>query len=92
VRTTIKTFNQSKQSKAILKQLRLQDSIGRGLETIGKACFTTTTSSAMSVKRNLNPISYLCTNGQVEIKVSRIGLSRTFSAKFFFRNTRHHTK
>jgi hypothetical protein len=70
VRTTVKTFNQSKQSKAMLKQLRLQHSIGRGLETIGKTRFATVTLAAISVQRNLNLISSLCTNGQVEIKVS----------------------
>ncbi|KAJ7810560.1 ribonuclease H-like domain-containing protein [Mycena leptocephala] len=68
VRTTVKTFNQSKQSKAMLKQLRLQHSIGRGLETIGKTHFATVTLAAISVQRNLNLISSLCTNGQVEIK------------------------
>ncbi|KAJ7661998.1 ribonuclease H-like domain-containing protein, partial [Mycena polygramma] len=70
LRTTIKTFNQSKQSKAMLKQLRLQHSSGPGLETIGKTRFATVTLAAISLKRNMRHIRTLCTNGQVEIKVS----------------------
>ncbi|KAJ7077040.1 hypothetical protein C8R44DRAFT_896418 [Mycena epipterygia] len=68
LRGAIRHFNQSKQSKAMLKQLRMDDSIGRGLETIGKTRFATLTWSAISLRRNLGPVSYLCTNGQVEIK------------------------
>jgi hypothetical protein len=62
----------------MLKQLRLQHSIGRGLETIGKTRFATVTLAAIFVQRNLNLISSLCTNGQVEIKVRRLRLSSIF--------------
>ncbi|KAJ7478934.1 hypothetical protein FB451DRAFT_1338656 [Mycena latifolia] len=68
LRGTVKYFNQSKQSKNILKQIRMKESIGRGLETIGKTRFATVTWSAISLRRNLEPISRLCTNGQVDIK------------------------
>ncbi|KAJ7490603.1 ribonuclease H-like domain-containing protein [Mycena latifolia] len=68
LRGTVRHFNQSKQSKAMLKQLRINESVGRGLETIGKTRFATVTWSAISLRRNLGPVSTLCTNGQVEIK------------------------
>ncbi|KAJ7629632.1 hypothetical protein DFH06DRAFT_1338051 [Mycena polygramma] len=54
LRTTIKTFNQSKH--------------GPGLESIGKTRFATVTLAAISLKRNMRHIRTLCTNGQVEIK------------------------
>ncbi|KAJ7435596.1 ribonuclease H-like domain-containing protein [Mycena galericulata] len=68
LRTTVKTFNQSKQAKGMLKGQRLLKKTGRGLETIGKTRFATVTRSGISVMRNINPIRTLCTNGSVEIK------------------------
>ncbi|KAJ7434270.1 ribonuclease H-like domain-containing protein [Mycena galericulata] len=66
-RGAIRHFKQSKQAKAMLKQLRIKDGI-RGLETIGKTRFATITWASLSIRRNLNLIRTLCTNGQVEIK------------------------
>ncbi|KAJ7496082.1 ribonuclease H-like domain-containing protein [Mycena galericulata] len=70
LRGTVKHFNHSKQSKALLKTARLREKIGRGLETIGKTRFATLTWSAISLRRNLNPIRGLCTSGQIEIKMT----------------------
>ncbi|KAF7350324.1 hypothetical protein MVEN_01336900 [Mycena venus] len=81
VRTTVKTFSQSKQSKAMLKQLRLLHSTGRGLETVGKTRFATIPKSAISLRRNLDPVRTLSTNGQVEIKASWIDSSQRYSQK-----------
>ncbi|KAJ7033550.1 ribonuclease H-like domain-containing protein [Mycena alexandri] len=68
LRTAVRTYSQSKQSKAMLKGLRLQQKTGRGLESIGKTRFATVSLSAISVKRNINPLRDLSTHGQVEIK------------------------
>ncbi|KAJ7142794.1 ribonuclease H-like domain-containing protein, partial [Mycena epipterygia] len=68
LRGAVKHFSHSKQSKGMLKQLRIQENIGRGLETIGKTRFASVAWSAISLRRNLNPIRTLVTNGQVEIK------------------------
>ena len=70
--TSVKTFSQSKQSKAMLKQWRLQNPIGCRLETNGNTHFATIPLSAMSLKQNLDPVCILCTNGQVKIKVNWI--------------------
>ncbi|KAJ7482891.1 ribonuclease H-like domain-containing protein [Mycena galericulata] len=70
-RGAIRHFRQSKQAKAMLKQLRIKDGI-RGLETIGKTHFATITWASLSIRRNLNLIRTLCTNGQVEIKLGQL--------------------
>ncbi|KAJ7041752.1 ribonuclease H-like domain-containing protein [Mycena alexandri] len=69
----IKKFGQSKQAKEFLKQLRKrasaeQDISIRGIERIGKTRFANVTWSSISVKRNLDLIRTLCTDGRVEIK------------------------
>ncbi|KAJ6478784.1 hypothetical protein C8R47DRAFT_983726 [Mycena vitilis] len=68
VRATIKYFSQSKDSKKLLRDLRLREHLGRGLETIGKTRFATVTWSSISLRRNLNPIRSLVTTGLIEIK------------------------
>ncbi|KAJ6447553.1 hypothetical protein C8R47DRAFT_999767 [Mycena vitilis] len=69
VRATIKYFSQSKDSKKLLRDLRLREHLGRGLETIGKTRFATVTWSSISLRRNLNPIRSLVTTGLIEIKI-----------------------
>ncbi|KAJ7713729.1 ribonuclease H-like domain-containing protein [Mycena metata] len=68
LRTTLKTYSQSKPSKRMLKGLRKTQKTGRGLESIGTTRFATVTLSGVSVKRNMSPLRDLSTNGQVEIK------------------------
>ncbi|KAJ7017102.1 ribonuclease H-like domain-containing protein [Mycena alexandri] len=69
----IKKFGQSKQAKAFLKQLRNRASTSqgisiRGIEKIGKTRFANVTWSSISLKRNLDFVRTLCTDGRVEIK------------------------
>ncbi|KAJ7606344.1 ribonuclease H-like domain-containing protein [Mycena polygramma] len=68
LRGTIKHFSQSRESKKLLKDTRLREGIGRGLETIGKTRFATVTWSGISLRRNLNPIRSLVTTGLIEVK------------------------
>ncbi|KAJ7620470.1 ribonuclease H-like domain-containing protein, partial [Mycena rosella] len=72
MRGAIRHFNQSKQSKRMLKTLHFSNGIGRGLETIGKTRFATIVWAAIALRRNLPPISTLVTSGQVEIKLNQL--------------------
>ncbi|KAJ6501823.1 ribonuclease H-like domain-containing protein, partial [Mycena vulgaris] len=64
LRGTVRHYNQSKQSKAMLKQLRISAAVGRGLETIGRTRFAIVTWSAISLRHNLPLVSELSTSGQ----------------------------
>ncbi|KAJ6517150.1 hypothetical protein DFH09DRAFT_1099002 [Mycena vulgaris] len=70
LRGTVRHYNQSKPSKAMLKELRISAVVGCSLETIGRMCFTTATWLAIPLRHNLPLVSELSTSGQVEIKAS----------------------
>ncbi|KAF8060837.1 ribonuclease H-like domain-containing protein [Lyophyllum atratum] len=67
VRGTIKYFKQSKPAKAKLKDRRVEQGLGPGLESIGKTRFATLTWSAESLRRCLPAIRDLVTSGEVDI-------------------------
>ncbi|KAJ7213203.1 ribonuclease H-like domain-containing protein [Mycena rebaudengoi] len=68
LRSAISHFSHSKQSKAALKDLRVRDNLGRGLEAIGKTRFATVSWSGESLRRCLPGVRHLASTGQTEIK------------------------
>ncbi|KAG5634248.1 hypothetical protein H0H81_002717, partial [Sphagnurus paluster] len=67
VRTVIKYFKHSKPVKAMLKDIRISQGLGPGLESIGKTRFSTLTWSAESVRRCLPAIRDLVTLEKIQL-------------------------
>ncbi|KAF9526167.1 ribonuclease H-like domain-containing protein [Crepidotus variabilis] len=72
IRRTLKYFKHANLAKSKLRQLRSDQSLGAGLESIGKTRFATLVWSALSVRRSLPAIRDLCSNEEIEIPVLQL--------------------
>ena len=65
----VKYFSHSTYNASKLVEMRREIGIARGLEKVGKTRFATHYWSALSVERNISPISSLVGDGCANIKV-----------------------